>query len=72
MRHFILPFLVALVVPTAANAGDWVHMARSDNGYKSKKIGISKKECYTIKKIEKLKAKKEKYKLAYNHCNRTK
>ena len=72
MRYFSLLFLAALVAPTTVNAGDWVHMARSDNGYNSKAVGISKKECYAIKKIEKLKAKKDKYKLAYNHCSRTK
>ena len=68
MRYFILAFLAALVAPTNVNAGDWVHMARSENGYKSKEVGISKKECYTIKKLENLKAERDKYKLAYNHC----
>ena len=55
MRYFILPFLSALVAPTNANAGDWVRMARSQNGYKSKEVGISKKEYHTIKKTKKLK-----------------
>ncbi len=59
MKKLSLRLLTALFLQTAANASDWVHMARSENGYHSKGIGISKKECYTIKNIEKLRAKKD-------------
>ena len=48
MRYFILPFLAALLAPTNVNAGNWARIARSDNGYKSKEVGISKKDQLDI------------------------
>ena len=67
-RLLILPFLLGVLSPVAANAGDWVYMARGENEMLRKEVGITKKECFKLKREEQNKAKKSKYKLSYNKC----
>ena len=71
-RLLILPFLLGVLSPVAANAGDWVYMARGENEMRRKEVGITKKECFKIKREEQKKARKNKYKLFYNKCLSTK
>ena len=73
MNRFLLLALTAgLLSPIAANAGDWVYMARGENEMRRKEVGITKKECFKIKREEQKKARKNKYKLSYNKCFSTK
>ena len=73
MNRFLLLALTAgLLSPIAAKAGDWVYMARGENEMRRKEVGITKKECFKIKREEQKKARKNKYKLSYNKCFSTK
>ena len=73
MKRFLLLALTAgFLSPTAANAGDWVYMAKGENEMRRKEVGITKKECFKIKREEQKKARKNKYKLSYNKCFSTK
>ena len=73
MRLFlILPFLLGVLSPVAANAGNWVYMAKGENEMRRKEVGITKKECFKIKREEQKKARKNKYKLSHNKCFSTK
>ena len=73
MNRFLLLALTAgLLFPIASNAGDWVYMARGENEMRRKEVGITKKECFKIKREEQKKARKNKYKLSYNKCFSTK
>ncbi len=68
-RLLILPFLFGVLSPVAANAGDWVYLARSESDIMQRKeVGITKKECFKIKREEQKKAKKINYKLSHNKC----
>ena len=71
-RLLILPLLLGVLSPVTANAGDWVYMARGENEMRRKEVGITKKECFKIKREEQKKARKNKYKLSYNKCFSTK
>ena len=73
MKRFLLLTLTAgFLSPIAANAGDWVYMAKGENEMRRKEVGITKKECFKIKREEQKKARKNKYKLSYNKCFSTK
>ena len=73
MRNLlILPFLLGVLSPVATNAGDWVYMVRGENEMRRKEVGITKKECFKIKREEQKQARKNKYKLSYNKCFSTK
>ena len=73
MNRFLLIALTAgILSQIAANAGDWVYMAKGENEMRRKEVGITKKECFKIKREEQKKARKNKYKLSYNKCFSTK
>jgi len=58
-RLLIIPFLFGVLSPVAANAGDWVYLARSESeNMQRKEVGITKKECFKIKREEQKKQKK--------------
>ena len=71
-RILIFSFIISVLSPVAANSGNWVYMARGDNGMRRREVGITKKECFKLKREEQKKAKKNKYKLSYNKCFSTK
>ena len=71
-RLLIFLFLFGVFYPVAANSGDWVYMVSGDNGMRRREVGITKKECFKLKREEQKKAKKNKYKLSYNKCFSTK
>ena len=60
--------MLGVLSPVAANSGDWAYLARSENKMQRREVGITKKECFKIKREEQKKAKKNKYKLSYNKC----
>ena len=71
-RILIFLFILGVLSPVAANSGYWVYMASGDNGMRRREVGITKKECFKLKREAQKKAKKNKYKLSYNKCFSTK